>query len=197
MDRFNWFNRKNRDFICTETPFKDDEHTVLTDYFERMITRQPKYGKQNYTKITKMYDNRRKKDTLNEQVEYIRKLAYDYLTSIGLKQNRDHFMIEYWRHRLFGETNKSHLFPTHRDSFGAIFAPVNTCIFYLRHDPTFRNSQLQIWGLYGRFASRPLRTIEPDCKVLMFDGGAFHKVLPFSGFGIRDCIVVQFNKETS
>jgi hypothetical protein len=197
MDRFDWFNKRNRAFTWSESEYKTGaiEHSKLTEYFEKTITKKPKYAKQNYTKILKTYDNRDNKISLTEQEEYIRNLAYDYLTSIGLNQNKNHFMIEYWRHRLSGETKKSHLLPTHRDSFGVILAPVNTCIFYLRRDPTFRGSQLQLWGLYGRFASRPLYTIEPDNKVLMFDGGVFHKVLPFSGFGVRDCIVVQFSRE--
>jgi len=59
-------------------------------------------------------------------------------------------------------------------------------------DPTFRGSELEIYGVCGRFASKPLHTSKADKKILMFEGSALHRVLPYSGFGIRDCIVVMF-----
>ena len=113
-----WFNKKNSNFIMNEVEYgKDkyanDEHAKLTDIFNNKITKS-NYDKQNYTKITKIFTN---KTVLTDDDIYIRDTAYRYLESIGLQQNKNHFMIEFWRHSLFGEITKSHIFSKHRDSF--------------------------------------------------------------------------------
>ena len=188
MDRFKWFNKRNSNFIMDEIDYSDDEHEKISECFNSAVNHS-KYDKQNYTQITRVYN----KKTPPPNEKYIIDIAYKYLESIGLKQNKNHCVVEYWRHRLFGE-KRTHTFGTHchRDSYGPILAPVNTCIFYLRKDPTFRGSELEIYGICGRLASKPLHTSKADKKILMFDGSAHHRVLPYSGFGIRDCIVVMF-----
>lgn len=195
MDCFYWFNKINKNIIFEELNYKDNEKSKLLDCFNDIIVKQ-KYDKQNYTQIKKIY-TKNKQNLLSQNEIYIRNLAYQYLESIGLKQKKEHFMIEYWRHRSFGDKNKKHIFANHRDSYGAMLGPVNTCIFYLRKDKTFINSNLQIFGKYGRLVKNPIKTIETNNKIVVFDGDIFHKVLPYSGFGIRDCIVVQFIKVNS
>ena len=189
-----WKDKRNRDFIMGEKPYTDEEHARLSEIFNEVISKA-KYDKQNYTQITRQFNvNGTSETKLKDNEIYIRDLAYRLLESVGLQQNKGRFMIEYWRHRLFAE-NKSHIFSKHRDSFGPILAPVNTCIFYLRKDKTFKGSNLEIYGLQGRLVRKPIHTFETDNKIVLFDGSAFHKVLPYSGFGIRDCIVVMFSKD--
>lgn len=186
-----WFNKRNSNFIMDEIEYEDNgEHAKLIDIFNNKITKS-KYDKQNYTQITKIFTN---KSILTDDDIYIRDTAYRYLESIGLQQKKNHFVIEFWRHRLFGENTKRHIFPKHRDSFGPILAPVNTCIFYLRKDKTFKGSDLEVYGLHRGIASKPIHTFKTNENIVLFDGSAFHKVTPYSGFGIRDCIVVMFAK---
>jgi hypothetical protein len=191
MDRFNWVNNINSKVVVNELPYKDDEYIDLVNIFENVVNRS-KYNKQNYTKISKIFGYFRKIQPTENEI-YIRDLAYQYLESVGMKQNKHVFMVECWRHRLFGDKKTYHLFSIHRDSNGALIVPVNTCIFYLRKDKTFKGGDLEIWGKI-RLVSKPLKTIEISNKIVLFDGDILHKVLPFSGFGIRDCIVVQFAK---
>ena len=185
-----WFDKKNRKFIMDEANYEDNEHTMLSEIFNSVVSKS-KYDKQNYTKITHQFTSESK--LKNDEI-YIRDLAYLHLESVGLHQNKQRFMIEYWRHRLFAE-NKTHIFSKHRDSYGPILAPVNTCIFYLRKDKTFKGSNLEMWGLHGRFIRKPIHTFETDNKMVLFDGAVLHNVQPYSGFGIRDCIVVMFSRE--
>ena len=185
-----WFDKKNRKFIMDEANYEDNEHTMLSEIFNSVVSKS-KYDKQNYTKITHQFTSESK--LKNDEI-YIRDLAYLHLESVGLHQNKQRFMIEYWRHRLFAE-NKTHIFSKHRDSYGPILAPVNTCIFYLRKDKTFKGSNLEMWGLHGRFIRKPIHTFETDNKIVLFDGAVLHNVQPYSGFGIRDCIVVMFSRE--
>lgn len=192
MDRFDWVKNINAKVVVNELPHKEDEYTDLVNIFENVVNRA-KYDKQNYTKISKIFGYFGKRTPTENEI-YIRDLAYQYLESVGMKQNKNVFMVEYWRHRLFGENKQSHLFSIHRDSNGALIVPVNTCIFYLRKDKTFRGGDLEIWGKI-KLVSKPLKTIGISNKIVLFDGDIFHKVLPFNGFGIRDCIVVQFAKE--
>mgnify|MGYP003339864176 CR=1 FL=1 len=133
----------------------------------------------------------------NPEEIYIRDLANDYLESCGLYQNKDRFVIELWRYRCFGDKTSSP-FPRHKDSFGLILAPINTCIFYIRKDTTVIGGDLELFGLppYGRLISKPIKKINTDdCKVFAFDGNVIHRVTSMSGFGNRDCIVVQFEKK--
>ena len=185
-----WFDKKNRKCIMDEANYEDNEHTMLSEIFNSVVSKS-KYDKQNYTKITHQFTSESK--LKNDEI-YIRDLAYLHLESVGLHQNKQRFMIEYWRHRLFAE-NKTHIFSKHRDSYGPILAPVNTCIFYLRKDKTFKGSNLEMWGLHGRFIRKPIHTFETDNKMVLFDGAVLHNVQPYSGFGIRDCIVVMFSRE--
>ena len=185
-----WFDKKNRKCIMDEANYEDNEHTMLSEIFNSVVSKS-KYDKQNYTKITHQFTSESK--LKNDEI-YIRDLAYRHLESVGLHQNKQRFMIEYWRHRLFAE-NKTHIFSKHRDSYGPILAPVNTCIFYLRKDKTFKGSNLEMWGLHGRFIRKPIHTFETDNKIVLFDGAVLHNVQPYSGFGIRDCIVVMFSRE--
>ena len=185
-----WFDKKNRKCIMDEANYEDNEHTMLSEIFNSVVSKS-KYDKQNYTKITHQFTSESK--LKNDEI-YIRDLAYQHLESVGLHQNKQRFMIEYWRHRLFAE-NKTHIFSKHRDSYGPILAPVNTCIFYLRKDKTFKGSNLEMWGLHGRFIQKPIHTFETDNKIVLFDGAVLHNVQPYSGFGIRDCIVVMFSRE--
>ena len=185
-----WFDKKNRKCIMDEANYEDNEHTMLSEIFNSVVSKS-KYDKQNYTKITHQFTSESK--LKNDEI-YIRDLAYWHLESVGLHQNKQRFMIEYWRHRLFAE-NKTHIFSKHRDSYGPILAPVNTCIFYLRKDKTFKGSNLEMWGLHGRFIRKPIHTFETDNKIVLFDGAVLHNVQPYSGFGIRDCIVVMFSRE--
>ena len=114
MDRFKWFNKRNSNFIMDEIDYSDDEHTKLSECFNSAVNHS-KYDKQNYTQITRVYN--KKIPPPNEK--YIIDIAYKYLESIGLKQNKNNCMVEYWRHRLFGE-KRTHTFGTHchRDSYG-------------------------------------------------------------------------------
>lgn len=185
-----WFDKRNKNCIMDEAEYNDDEHARLSKIFNSVVSKS-KYDKQNYTQITHQFTSETK--LKNDEI-YIRDLAYRYLESVGLHQNKQRFMIEYWRHRLFAE-NKTHIFSKHRDSYGPILAPVNTCIFYLRKDKTFKGSNLEMWGLYGRFIKKPIHTFETDNKIVLFDGAVLHNVQPYSGFGIRDCIVVMFSRE--
>ena len=186
-----WYDKKNRNFIMDESEYSGDEHARLSEIFNSVVSKA-KYDKQNYTQITRQFTSASR---LKDNEIYIRDLAYQYLESVGLRQNKERFMIEYWRHRLFAES-KSHVFSKHRDNFGPILAPVNTCIFYLRKDKTFKGSNLEIYGLHGKLLVRkPIHTFETNNKIVLFDGAVVHKVLPYSGFGIRDCIVVMFSKD--
>ena len=181
----------NELYILEEYNYKDDEYKKIYDIFDSKIIKQ-KYDKENYTQITKVY-NSRNISKLNDDDKYIRDIANEYLENAGLQQNINHFMIEYWRYRLFGE-KKSHTFDKHRDSFGALNDGVNTCIFYLRKDKTFRGGDLEIYDKGNIFTSKLIQTIKPNNNILCFDGDVYHKVTDFEGFGIRDCIVVQICK---
>jgi len=200
---FDWLHKSNADYIMQESPFAEDEHARLSECFDSVMNHR-KYDSTKTTQITKIFDiddsgiqmktNKKTKLPLTPAEIYIQQLANKYLESAGLKQNTNYFMIEYWRHRLFAET-REHTFSMHRDSWGELWAPVNTCIFYLRKDNTITGGDLQLNGKHFRFDNRNTHTITTSsAKALAFDGNVFHKVLPFSGFGIRDCIVVQFEK---
>jgi len=185
------FNKFNKNFILQEYGYKDDEYKKINEIFAREIENK-KYDKQNYTQVSKIY-TKKTISTINDNDKYIAEIAPEYLENCGLKQNQNYFMIEFWRYRLFGE-NKEHKFSKHRDSFGALDDGVNTCIFYLRKDKTFKGGDLEIHGMGDIFRTRCLQTIKPNINILCFDGDIYHKVTDFSGFGIRDCIVVQFGK---
>ena len=116
----------------SEFDFIQDDFEKLHDIFNKKINLR-KYDKQNYTQLTKLFT---KKSIMNEDEIFIRNLAFEYLSKIGLKQNKNYFMIEYWRHRLCFE-KVSHTFGKHNDSGGYMDTDVNTCIFYLRKDKTF------------------------------------------------------------
>jgi len=183
--------RFNKDFILQEYGYKDDEYKNINNIFTKEIEKR-QYDKQNYTNISKIY-TKKTLPTINIDNKYIADIANEYLENCGLQQNQNYFMIEYWRHRLFGE-NRKHTFSKHRDSFGALYDGVNTCIFYLRKDKTFKGGDLEIYGIGDIFTTKLLQTIKPNFNILCFDGDVYHKVTDFSGFGIRDCIVVQFGK---
>lgn len=189
------FDKFNKSFILQEYYYELDEYNKINDIFNLEIT-QKKYDKQNYTQVTKYY-NKKNLSNITENELYIRDVANRYLEDAGLKQNTDKFVIEYWRHRLFGENN-SHKFSKHRDSFGLMMDGINTCIFYLRKDKTFIGGDLEIYGKGDIFrTNKILKTLIPNNNILCFDGDVYHKVTNFNGFGIRDCIVVQFGKEDS
>lgn len=185
------FDKFNKNFILQEYEYKDKEYTKINDIFNSNIEKQ-KYDRQNYTQISKLYTSK-SISKISDNDKYLANLANEYLENCGLKQNKNYFMIEYWRHRLFGE-NKSHTFSKHRDSFGALNDEVNTCIFYLRKDKTFIGGDLEIFGKGDLFTTKVIQTIKPNLNILCFDGDVYHKVTDFSGFGIRDCIVIQFGK---
>lgn len=190
-----YFNKFKNSFVLNEYYYIDEEYNNINNIFLREIE-HTKYDKQNYTQITKIY-NSRNTSKINNDEKYICDIANKYLTECGLKQNTNYFAIEYWRHRLFGE-NTYHKFSVHKDSFGILYDAVNTCIFYLRKDRTFNGGDLEIYGKKSIFISnKSLRTIKPNNNILCFDGDVYHKVTDFSGFGIRDCIVVQFAKDES
>ena len=50
-----------------------------------------KYDKQNYTQLTKLFT---KKSIMNEDEIFIRNLAFEYLSKIGLKQNKKYLFIK-------------------------------------------------------------------------------------------------------
>ena len=180
-------------FRSQEYPLPYSEKDKLDDYFNKNIVNS-KNDKENYTQMTKHFH---KKSQLSSQELYIRDLANSYLESCGLYQNKDRFVIELWRYRCFGDKTTSP-FSRHKDSFGLILAPINTCIFYIRKDTTVIGGDLELFGLppYGRLISKPIKKINTDdCKVFAFDGNVIHRVTSMSGFGNRDCIVVQFEKK--
>jgi hypothetical protein len=65
----------------------------------------------------------------------------------------------------------------------------------LRKDKTFRGGDLEIYGKGNIFTKKLCKTIKPNNNILCFDGDIYHKVTDFEGFGIRDCIVIQFGKK--
>jgi len=191
----NFFDKYKKSYIFNEYSYINNEYNDINNIFLGEIE-YTKYDKQNYTQITKIY-NSKNISKINENELYIRNIANKYLEDAGLKQNVNNFAIEYWRHRLFGE-DTSHIFPKHRDSFGILFDAVNTCIFYLRKDKTFNGGNLEIYGKGNYFTTnKTLKTIIPYQNIICFDGDIYHKVTDFNGFGIRDCIVVQFAKQES
>jgi len=185
-------NKYHQSYILEEYNYKDDEYKKIFDIHNTQIVKQ-KFDKENYTQITKVY-NLRDNTKLSDDDKYIRDIANEYLESSGFTQNINYFVIEYWRYRLFGE-KKIHTFGKHRDSFGVLNDGVNTCIFYLRKDKTFRGGDLEIYGKGNIFTTKLCKTIKPNNNILCFDGDIYHKVTDFEGFGIRDCIVIQFGKK--
>ena len=173
--------------------FHDEYNNINKIFLEEIEYR--KYDKQNYTQITKIYNSSRSIKKMKDGDRFISSLANKYLIECGLEQNTNSIAIEYWRHRLFGEKT-SHTFSKHRDSFGILLDNVNTCIFYLRKDKTFNGGNLEIYGK-GSYVNtnKILQTIIPNNNILCFDGDIYHKVSDFSGFGIRDCIVIQFSRK--
>jgi hypothetical protein len=182
----------NESYILEEYNYKEDEYKKIYDIHNTQIVKQ-KFDKENYTQITKVY-NSKNIIKITDDDKYIRDIANEYLEIAGLEQNINYFMIEFWRYRLFGE-KKSHKFDKHRDSFGALNDSVNACIFYLRKDRTFRGGDLEIYGKGSVFTTKLCKTIKPNDNILCFDGDIYHKVTDFDGFGIRDCVVIQFGKK--
>ena len=181
-----------KSYIFKKYDYINNEYDKIYDIFNTEIVKQ-KFDKQNYTQITKVY-NSRNISKLNDDEKYIRDIAYRYLQNSGLQQNINYFIIEYWRYRLFGE-KKSHIFDKHKDNYGAIYNEVNTCIFYLRKDKTFRGGELEIYNsnsLLKNMFNNNGEIINTFNNIICFNGDMYHKVTNFEGFGIRDCIVLQF-----
>ena len=192
---FDWLHKKNADYIMRESLYENDELLQLSNYFNLEINHRV-FDKDKYTQLQGIFNIKSdKQQKVDEHIIYIQQLANKYLEMAGLKQNTNHFMIEFWRYRISAERRR-HIFSIHCDSWTDLGVPVNTCIFYLRKDKTFYGGDLQLNGKYFQFDNRNSCVIStsPE-KIIVFDGDTYHKVLPFSGFGIRDCIVVQFEKE--
>jgi len=193
---FDWLHKKNADYIMRESLYENDEYLQLSNYFDLEINHR-KFDNDKYTHLQGIFNiNSDKQTNLMEHIIYIQQLANKYLEMAGLKQNINNFMIEFWRHRIFAE-KRHHKFPIHCDSMSDLRVPVNTCIFYLRKDKTFHGGDLKFYGKYFGFDNRNscIISTSPE-KIIVFDGDTYHGVLPFTGFGIRDCIVVQFEKES-
>ena len=177
--------------------FELDEKQLdfMTNYFERKIYKD-KSDKKDVTQIQKIF-RRKDKNLLTDDDIYIRDLANTLLEKIGLHQNINYFMIELWRYRAFNDDLKPDL-PKHRDSNGIIKGSVNTCIFYIRKDSTIRGGNLQFYGkdLFDSFRSVPIHVVNSSNNTTVcMDGDLVHSITSFNGFGIRDCIVVQFEKK--
>lgn len=170
-----------------------ETHKKLQDIFNDVVVKT-KNDKKNITQITKIYNDKKQINTLEEL--YIKDCAILYLESAGFRIYSNHFMIEYWRHRCFADKLEPTL-DRHMDSYSVMTCPVYTCIFYLRKDSTMKGGNLNIYGNgpYGRFLLNPLEIIETTPKVVCFNGSIIHSITNFKGCGIRDAIVVQFEKE--
>lgn len=165
----------------------------LNDIFYQKVV-NIKHDKKDVTQITKVFSKKRQPQELEEL--FIRDLAIHYLANSGLEVNPHKFMIEFWRYRCFGDKLGAAL-PRHKDSYGIMLCPINTCIFYIRKDPTLRGGNLNIYDRapIGRILIKPREIIESTCnKIVCMNGDIVHSITPFQGFGIRDAIVVQFEK---
>lgn len=171
-----------------------DSLLKLRNIFESKVVNK-KEDKNNVTQITKIYQNN--KNLNNDDDLFIRDLAIQFLQNSNLDVNPDNYMIEYWRYRCFGDVLNSKLI-RHTDSYGVLNCPINTCIFYIRKDKTLHGGNLNLYG-YGinsyYLVNKPIKTIESNNnKVICMDGDIVHSISSFQGFGIRDAIVVQFEK---
>jgi hypothetical protein len=178
--------------IYANTQLDVNELEHLRDIFNSTIVKKNN-DKNNITQITKKFN---KTSIISINDEYIRNLAIEYLKYIGLYVNENNFMIEYWRYRCFGDKLNSVL-PRHKDSYGALLCPINTCIFYIRKDKTLKGGNLNIYdnSLFGYINKIPNKTImSSNNNVVLMDGDLIHQITAFEGTGIRDIIVVQFEK---
>ena len=176
-----------------QTELDLDTLMKLRSIFESKVVNK-KEDKNNITQITNIYENDKK---INDDDLFIRGLAIQFLQNSNLDVNPDNCMIEYWRYRCFGDVLNSKLI-RHTDSYGVFNCPINTCIFYIRKDKTLQGGNLDLYG-YGinsyNFMNKPIKTIESNNnKVICMDGDIVHSISSFQGFGIRDAIVVQFEK---
>ncbi len=185
-------NKNNNNKIkYSNTQLDLNELERLRNIFNSTVINK-KNDKQNITQITKKFN---KKNILLPDEEYIRNLAMEYLDCVGLHVNKNNFMIEYWRYRCFNDKLSSAL-PHHKDSYGQLLCPINTCIFYIRKDKTLNGGNLNIYSRIGIKCLKPHRTIiSSNNNVVLLDGDLYHQITSFTGTGIRDIIVVQFEKE--
>lgn len=172
-----------------ETDHLDKLQTIFHD---KIISR--KQDRQDATQITKVFNEKNTPKELEEL--FIRDLAIHHLANAGLEVNPHQFMIEYWRYRCFGDKLGASL-PRHKDSYGTMLCPINTCIFYIRKDPTLKGGNLNIYSNspIRLVSAYPAEIVESTSnKIVCMDGDITHSITPFEGFGIRDAIVVQFEK---
>ena len=157
----------------------------LVRYLEEQVSTEN--SKKDITQVSKYITT---KSTLSAEEWHILNIAHYYLEEAGLKGDISKSYIEIWRYRLFGDKIESAL-PKHRDSYGTLFGPVNTVIFYLRKDKTIKGGDLEIYRNI-LLSWNPIAKYECSAgNVLVFEGSLVHKVETLKGTGIRDCIVVQ------
>ena len=113
----------------------------LSTYLENQILKAEKQKKKDVIQITKSITG---KTEISAEQWQILNLAHCYLLEAGLQGDITNSAIEIWRYRLFGERISSPL-TKHRDSYGLLFGPVNTVIFYLRKDKTVKGGNLEVY----------------------------------------------------
>jgi hypothetical protein len=191
METTNIFNYNQ--YKLTISQLEYDHLDKLQDIFHEKVVNK-KQDKKNITQLTKVYNEKRQPQELEDL--FIRDLAIYHLSNAGLEVNPNYFMIEFWRHRCFGDKFDSSL-RRHKDSYGVMNCPIITCIFYIRKDAHLMGGNLNIFGYapIGSLLFTPKEIVESiSNKVVCMDGSIIHSITPFQGFGIRDAIVVQFEK---
>lgn len=119
--------------------------------------------------------------------------------------------IENWIYKVSGEKTVLSKLTTHIDDGGAVAYKTVSVIFYLEKDEMLKGGRLIIHNsskkilLEGSFTSDMLEKLEEDGYIKIIDikpnsvvvirGDVAHTIEPCSGFGIRNCLVVQLPED--
>ena len=135
----------------------------------------------------------------NHELNYIVDLAYDLMGLLNIPVKKSDGMIELWSYCPNGKKLSSSL-AIHEDDYGGLPYKVETCIFYLRKDEGINNGNLIYLEntkirefMCLTFKNNVERKLEVKKNmVVVMNGNLEHQPEEMSGWGLRNCIVVQF-----
>lgn len=133
---------------------------------------------------------------------YIKNVAYELLTNTGFKVDPNYGNIELYYYEIADGEKGTTKFAPHVDDDGYNNYPVETCIFYTQKDESIIDGNLDYYipdpnkakKWYSKFIENYGEKQELKVEngtVALLSGNLYHCPQDYSGYGKRNCIVVQ------
>jgi hypothetical protein len=163
-----------------------NEYSDLNELFDRIYKEnKSKYicvsytdynYKQKYNKIVTTHDK--------ENIKYLIMNTQKIVIDKNFKINPSNYYVEFHKYIVNGKTKPFTDF--HQDDYGAVSFKTVTCIYYLEKDSSIEGGDLEI-------KNETIINIDSNMLVI-FNGNLIHRVTMMNGYGVRKCIVIQFER---